>query len=196
MVFAFAADNRDAPPTDATLENRPMTDHPTKYATFGAGCFWCSEAMFENLDGVISVLSGYQGGELKKPTYKQVCRGDTGHAEVVRVEYDPTRVTYDELLDLFWKMHDPTTLNRQGADVGTQYRSIIFYHDEDQKAAAEKSLKAMDASGTFKNPIVTQIQSASDFYEAEAYHQDYYRNNPDAPYSRYIQSKLKKLDMK
>lgn len=173
-----------------------MTDRSTEFASFGAGCFWCSEAMFENLDGVVDVLSGYQGGALKKPTYKQVCRGDTGHAEVVRVEYDPARVTYDQLLDQFWKMHDPTTLNRQGADVGTQYRSVIFYHDEAQRAAAEKSLKALNASGTFGRPVVTEIKSAPEFYEAEGYHQDYYRNNPDAPYSRMIRGKLKKLEMK
>jgi peptide-methionine (S)-S-oxide reductase len=151
--------------------------------------------MFEKLEGVISVRSGYQGGALKKPTYKQVCSGDTGHAEVVQVEYDPARVSYDQLLDLFWKMHDPTTLNRQGADVGTQYRSVIFYHTEAQREAAQRSLKALAASGVFDRPIVTEIKPAPAFYEAEGYHQDYYRKNPDAPYSRYIRGKLKKLDM-
>ena len=193
LVTACAADEST---TNTPTREKTMTHGPTEYATFGAGCFWCTEAMFENLDGVVDVLSGYQGGELRKPSYEQVCRGDTGHAEVVRVEYDPAQVTYDQLLDLFWKMHDPTTLNRQGADVGTQYRSVIFYHDEAQREAAERSLKAMDASGTFDRPIVTQIQPASDFYQAEGYHQDYYRNNPHAPYSRMISSKLKKLDMK
>ena len=172
-----------------------MAGDPTELASFGAGCFWCTEALFEKLEGVLSVRSGYQGGELKKPSYRQVCSGNTGHAEVVQVEYDPARVGYDQLLDLFWKMHDPTTLNRQGADVGTQYRSVIFYHNEAQRAAAEKSLKAMDASGTFDQPIVTEIKPAPAFYVAEDYHQDYVTKNPNAPYARMTREKLKKLDM-
>ena len=193
FVAAFAADRQmEKSPT----EEATMTESPTELASFGAGCFWCTEAVFEQVEGVVSVRSGYQGGELKKPSYKQVCTGDTGHAEVVQVEYDPSRVGYDKLLELFWKMHDPTTLNRQGADVGTQYRSVIFYHSDAQREAAERSLKAMNASGAFASPIVTQIEPAPEFYEAEAYHQDYYRKNPHAPYSRYISSKLKKLDMK
>jgi peptide-methionine (S)-S-oxide reductase len=166
-------------------------------ATFGAGCFWCVEAVFEELDGVYTVVSGYQGGATEAPTYKDVCRGDTGHAEVVRVEYDPARLSYDRLLEVFWKAHDPTQLNRQGADVGTQYRSVIFYHDEAQREAAEASKAALVASGRHSKPVVTQIAPASEFYEAEAYHQDYYRMNPGAPYSRHvIRDKLKKLGLR
>ena len=163
-------------------------------ATFGAGCFWCTEAFFERLDGVVSVTSGYEGGGMPRPTYKQVCSGDTGHAEVVEVRYDPTKVSYEKLLEVFWNSHDPTTMNRQGADVGTQYRSAIFYHSEDQRQAAEASKKAQDASGKYKNPIVTQVVSASEFYEAEGYHQDYFRNNPLAPYSQFIRRKMEKMD--
>lgn len=163
-------------------------------ATFGAGCFWCTEAFFERLDGVISVTSGYEGGDTPRPTYQQVCSGDTGHAEVVEVRYDPAKVSYEKLLEVFWNSHDPTTMNRQGADVGTQYRSAIFFHTEDQRAAAEASKKALETSGKYKNPIVTQILSASEFYEAEAYHQDYFRNNPLAPYSQYIRRKIEKTD--
>lgn len=172
-----------------------MAGDSTELASFGAGCFWCTEALFEKLEGVVSVRSGYQGGELKKPSYKQICTGNTGHAEVVQVEYDPARVGYDQLLDLFWKMHDPTTLNRQGADVGTQYRSVIFYHTDAQREAAERSLKAVDASGKFDQPIVTEIKPAPEFYVAEEYHQDYIRRNPGAPYARMVEGKLKKLDM-
>ena len=160
-------------------------------ATFGAGCFWCVEAVFEELDGVLDVRSGYAGGALEKPTYKQICRGDTGHAEVVQITFDPEKVSYGKLLEIFWMSHDPTTLNRQGADVGTQYRSVIFYHDDEQKQIAEASMK--EAGRDFDRPIVTQIVNAATFYEAESYHQDYYRNNPNAPYSRYINQKLKKL---
>ena len=170
---------------------------PVDVATFGAGCFWCVEAVFERLDGVYSVVSGYKGGKIKNPTYQQVCRGDTGHAEVVRIEYDPARITYDKLLDVFWEAHDPTQLNRQGADVGTQYRSVIFYHSDEQREKAEASKAAADKSGKFKKPIVTQIAPAEEFYAAEGYHQDYFRNNPTAPYSQYvIRDKLKKLGLK
>jgi len=166
-------------------------------ATFGGGCFWCVEAVFENIDGVYSVVSGYQGGDMKRPTYEQVSRGDSGHAEVVRIEYDPARVTYEKLLELFWSAHDPTQLNRQGADVGTQYRSVIFYHSDEQKEAAEKSKAALSQSGKHSKPVVTQIAPAGDFYEAESYHQDYFRKNPNAPYSQYvIRDKLKKLGLK
>ena len=175
-------------------EHKPVA---TEYATFGAGCFWCVEAVFERLPGVISVVSGYQGGETEKPSYDQVCRGDTGHAEVVRVEYDPLRVSFDKLLEVFWDAHDPTQLNRQGADVGTQYRSVIFYHNEEQRTKAEAAKAAVSASGKFSRPVVTQITSADAFYEAEGYHQDYFRNNPSAPYSQYvIRDKLKKLGFK
>jgi peptide-methionine (S)-S-oxide reductase len=167
------------------------------YATFGAGCFWCTEAVFEGVPGVVSVESGYSGGTKKNPTYKEVCTGTTGHAEVVRVEFDPEKVTYKSLLDLFWRMHDPTTLNRQGADVGTQYRSIIFYHSDEQKREAEEAKKELEKAGTYGRPIVTRIEKAGPFYPAEGYHQDYFRNNATAPYCRrVIAPKLEKLHKK
>lgn len=163
-------------------------------ATFGAGCFWCVEAVFERLEGVESVTAGYTGGTVPNPTYEQVCTGRTGHAEVAQIRYDPAKITYDQLLDLFWKSHDPTTLDRQGADVGTQYRSAIFYHNAEQKKAAEQS-KAR-AAKLFEAPLVTEIVPLTTFYPAENYHQDYYRNNPHAPYCLFvIRPKLKKLEL-
>jgi len=164
----------------------------THLATFGGGCFWCIEAVFERLEGVKSVSSGYAGGKKDLPTYEEVCGGWTGHAEVIQVEYDPKKVSYEALLDLFWRAHDPTTLNRQGADIGTQYRSIILYHTEAQKTAAEKSKK--DIAAQFKKPIVTEVVPLVRFYKAEEYHQGYYRNNPRASYcSLVIRPKLDKL---
>lgn len=142
-------------------------------ATFGAGCFWGVEASFRQLPGVSDAVSGYSGGTTVSPSYKDVCTGTTGHAEVVEVTYDPARISYEQLLDAFWKMHDPTTRDRQGPDVGSQYRSVIFYHDEDQKRAAEASKAAQDASKLYRGPIVTQIEQAGPFYEAEDYHQRY-----------------------
>lgn len=142
-------------------------------ATFGAGCFWGVEAAFRQLDGVLDARSGYAGGKKANPTYEDVCTGTTGHAEVVQVTYDPARISYEQLLDSFWKMHDPTTRNRQGPDVGTQYRSVIFYHDEEQKRLAEQSKAAQDASRLYRGPIVTLIEPAGPFYEAEDYHQRY-----------------------
>ena len=169
------------------------TNAPTQLATFGGGCFWCLEAVFERFAGVQSVTSGYAGGRTPQPTYKQVCDGDTGHAEVVQIKYDPAWISYDQLLEIFWEIHDPTTPDRQGADAGTQYRSIILYHDEAQKLAAEKSKAA--AAKRFKDPIVTEIVALKQFYPAEAYHQDYYRNNPRYPYcAAVISPKLKKLE--
>jgi peptide-methionine (S)-S-oxide reductase len=153
-----------------------------KIATFGGGCFWGVESAFSELDGVIAATSGYMGGWLKQPTYRQVCTDQTGHAEVVQVEYDPAVVSYEQLLELFWEIHDPTTVNRQGPDVGTQYRSVIFYHDERQKAAAQASLKRLDDSGELGSPIVTQIVRASIFYRAEEYHQRYYERMGMAPH--------------
>ena len=146
-------------------------------AIFGAGCFWGVEWMFRQLPGVHEAYCGYSGGEVEHPNYRQVCTGRTGHAEVVEVEYDPAIITYDELLDAFWKGHDPTTLNRQGPDVGTQYRSAIFYLDEEQMNAAEASKTAMDASGTFARPIVTEISPAAPFWKAEEYHQRYFEKH-------------------
>jgi peptide-methionine (S)-S-oxide reductase len=163
-------------------------------ATFGAGCFWCVEAMFEKLDGVQSVVSGYSGGTKRNPSYEEVCTGTTGHAEVAQITFDPMKISYERLLEMFWKSHDPTTLNRQGADVGEQYRSAIFYHDEKQREAAERS--KLEAQKMFENPIVTEIQPLKEFYPAENYHQDFYRNNPNASYCRLvIAPKLHKLKM-
>lgn len=161
-------------------------------ATFGGGCFWCTEAAYELVPGVKRVVSGYAGGRLENPTYKQVCTGQTGHAEVIRIEFDPAQVSYERLLELFWKVHDPTTLNRQGPDSGTQYRSIIQYHSEAQKTAALKS-KA-EAARQFYRPIVTEIVPATTFYPAEAYHQDYFRLNPTQGYCQaVIAPKIHKL---
>lgn len=167
----------------------------TEIATFANGCFWCTEAIFEQLDGVISATSGYTGGNTTKPTYKEVCSGTTGHAECLQIVYDPAKITFDELLEVFWQTHDPTTLNRQGADVGTQYRSGIFYHNEEQKQKAEKYKAELDKSGAFDNPIVTEITAFKEFFPAEDYHQQYYElNNNSNPYCRIvIQPKLEKF---
>ncbi len=163
-------------------------------ATFGAGCFWCVEAVFERQEGVESVTAGYAGGSVTRPTYEQVCTGKTGHAEVARIVYDPAKISYEKLLEVFWKAHDPTTLNWQGADSGPQYRSVIFYHDEHQRAAAEQAKK--EAQAQFADPIVTAIEPLKNFSEAEDYHQDYYRNHQNAPYCVFvIAPKLKKLHL-
>ncbi len=167
----------------------------TDTATFGSGCFWCSEAIFQRLDGVIKVVSGYSGGSIANPSYEQVCTGTTGHAEVVQVIYDPIRISYDELLSVFWKTHDPTTLNRQGNDVGTQYRSVIFYHDDEQREKAEMYKAALDTSGAWIKPIVTAIEPLKNFYPAEDYHQNYFNNNSRAMYCQYvIRPKLEKFE--
>lgn len=166
----------------------------TGIATFGGGCFWCVEAIYESVPGVKSVTSGYAGGKNENPTYKEVCSGESGHAEVVRIEFDPNQVSYEKLLDIFFATHDPTTLNRQGADIGTQYRSVVFYHSEEQKLATEKKKTALDASGEFGDPIVTEISEAPTFYSAEEYHQDYFRRNPNAGYCQMvIRPKLEKF---
>ena len=164
-------------------------------ATFATGCFWCTEAIFEQLNGVVKVTSGYSGGQVEKPTYKEVCTGETGHAECVQVLYEPDKISFDELLEVFWQVHDPTTLNRQGADEGTQYRSAIFYHNAAQKEKAEKYKKELDASGAFSKPIVTEISPATKFYPAEEYHQEYYANNKNTnPYCAVvIRPKLEKF---
>jgi peptide-methionine (S)-S-oxide reductase len=163
-------------------------------ATFASGCFWCTEAIFLNVDGVQSVVSGYTGGKVKNPTYKEVCSGLTGHAEAIQITYDPSKVTYDELLEFFWKTHDPTTLNRQGNDAGTQYRSAVYYHNDEQKRLAEHYKKKLDESGAFDDPIVTEITAATTFYKAEDYHQNYYNLNSSAPYCSFvIQPKLEKF---
>jgi peptide-methionine (S)-S-oxide reductase len=152
-----------------------------KIAIFGAGCFWGIESAFRGVAGVVDATVGYAGGTVDKPTYRAVCSGKTGHAEVVRVEYDPSRVSFEKLVEVFWQIHDPTTLNRQGPDIGTQYRSIIFYSDDNERAAAEKSKQHLDGSGKFHRPIVTQIVPATQFYPAEEYHQRYYERMGIAP---------------
>lgn len=166
----------------------------TETATLGGGCFWCVEAVYERIEGVSNVRSGYAGGEVANPTYRQVSAGTTGHAEVVQLDYDPAVISYAQILDLFWKAHDPTTRNRQGADVGTQYRSIILYHSEEQRVGAEASIA--EAQGRFSRPIVTEVVPFTVFYDAEEYHQDYYENNPEYGYCRVvIQPKLDKLGL-
>ncbi len=163
-------------------------------ATFGSGCFWCTEAVFQRVAGVEKVESGYAGGKVKNPTYKEICSGLTGHAEVIRLTYDPNKVSFEALLEIFWKTHDPTTLNRQGNDIGTQYRSVIFYHNEEQRNLAEAYRHKLDESGVFDRPVVTEISPATTFYVAENYHQDYYNLNGNAPYCAFIiQPKVEKL---
>lgn len=163
--------------------------------TLGAGCFWCVEAVFQSLEGVQKVVSGYSGGHVVNPTYEQICDKETGHAEVCQITWDTTVLTLDELLEVYWQTHDPTTLNQQGADKGPQYRSVIFYHNEMQKIIAEKYKTALTIAGAFDAPIVTAIESFSNFYEAEAYHQNYYKNNPSQGYCYYvIRPKLEKFN--
>jgi len=172
-----------------------MNTNETEFATFGGGCFWCMEAEFQRIPGVIHVTSGFAGGHTENPTYKQVCTGDTGHAEVTQIEFDPKKISYEKLLNYFWDAHDPTTLNRQGADTGTQYRSIILYNSDAQKAAAEKS-KA-EAASRFKDPIVTEIVPLKKFYKAEDYHQNYYNDNPNEGYCQVvIKPKVDKFEKK
>ncbi len=171
------------------------TENNYETATFGTGCFWCTEAIFQKLNGVKSVVSGYSGGTVENPSYNEVCTGNTGHAEVCQIVYDPAVISYKELLKVFWSVHDPTTLNRQGADVGTQYRSVIFYHNNRQKELALKYKNELNKAGVFPNPIVTEISPYTNFYEAENYHQDYYARNKSQPYCSFvITPKLKKFE--
>lgn len=163
-------------------------------ATFANGCFWCTEAVFQELKGVEKVTSGYTGGHVENPTYEQVCNKNTGHAECLQIQYDPSQISFDELLEVFWETHDPTTLNRQGNDVGPQYRSVIFYHNEEQKEKAEKYKTALNESDVFNSPVVTAIEPFKVFYPAENYHSDYYKNHPTQSYCYYIiKPKLDKL---
>jgi peptide-methionine (S)-S-oxide reductase len=155
-------------------------------ATLGGGCFWCLEAIYKELKGVLSVESGYAGGHVQNPTYKQVCTGNTGHAEVVQIQYNPTIITFKDLLNVFFTIHDPTTLNRQGADIGTQYRSVIFYHNETQRKIAESSIKELEQKNLWENPIVTEISPFQMFFRAEDYHQDYYLHNANQPYCQVV----------
>jgi peptide-methionine (S)-S-oxide reductase len=173
-----------------------QTGERTDTATFGTGCFWCTEAIFEELTGVLKVTSGYSGGKAERPTYKEVCSGETGHAECVQIVYEPEKISYDELLEVFFEVHDPTSLNRQGADVGTQYRSAIFYHNAAQKEKAEYYKNELNKSGAYDKPIVTEIAAFTKFYPAEDYHQEYYENNKNTnPYcSVVIRPKLEKFE--
>ena len=161
-------------------------DKQQAIATFGNGCFWCTEAIFQQLKGVSSVLPGYTGGKVKNPTYKEVCTGTTGHAEAIQIVYDPSTISYRELLDVFFYTHDPTTLNRQGNDIGTQYRSAIFYHDADQKQEAEKIISELTAEEVYEDPIVTEVTPYEVFYVAEDYHKNYYNNNKNQGYCRAV----------
>ncbi|MBL7982720.1 MAG: peptide-methionine (S)-S-oxide reductase MsrA [Flavobacteriales bacterium] len=176
------------------MDQTSPTPQQTDTITLGAGCFWCVEAVFQELKGVVSVTSGYMGGHVKNPSYKEVCNGTTGHAEVAQVVYDPKVITVDEILEVFWQTHDPTTLNRQGADVGTQYRSAIFFHNEMQRSRAQFYKEKLDKSGAFRAPIVTEITPSSAFYVAENYHQDYYAQNGEQGYCQMvIRPKLEKF---
>lgn len=190
-MFACTSENKYNAMSSSLINLTEKTDT----ATFGTGCFWCTEAIFEQLNGVLKVTSGYSGGQVNNPTYKQVCSGETGHAECVQVQYEPEKISYDELLEVFWQVHDPTTLNRQGADEGTQYRSVIFYHNDEQKQKAEHYKSELDKAGAFPKPIVTEISPAVKFYAAEDYHQEYYDNNKNAnPYcAMVIRPKLDKF---
>jgi peptide-methionine (S)-S-oxide reductase len=194
LAAATAACRRDStgtPEVYAMKEPAPET----RLATFGGGCFWCVEAVFRRLEGVVSAESGYAGGSRPNPSYEEVCRGDTGHAEVVQVRYDPAKVRYESLLEVFWKTHDPTTRDRQGADVGTQYRSVVFTHDDEQRRTAESVKAALEAAHAFDAPIVTQVVPYEGFWKAEEHHQDYYDRNTSQGYCRaVIAPKIEKLE--
>jgi peptide methionine sulfoxide reductase msrA/msrB len=187
-AFLLLSVTHAEPPTRTEKEKMNNDAKPAKLAqaTFGGGCFWCTEAVFRELKGVHSVVSGYSGGERKNPTYKQVSTGRTGHAEVIQIEYDPKQIAFKELLEVFWKTHDPTTLNQQGNDIGTQYRSVVFFHDDEQRDLAEKYLEKLDESGAFANPIVTEISPFEAFYPAEDYHQEYFELHGEEPYCQFI----------
>lgn len=177
-----------------TMENESTNTNQLDTATFGNGCFWCTEALFQDIKGVVKVTSGYTGGQVKNPTYKQICTGITGHAEALQIVFNPAIVTYSELLQMFWYSHDPTTLNRQGNDVGTQYRSAVFYHNAEQKKEAEFYKKKLDDEKVFEKPIVTEITALDTFFSAEDYHQNYYKENEAQPYCMYIiRPKLEKF---
>lgn len=185
--------NIDNELTKKSKENL-MNSDKYEIVTFGEGCFWCSEAIFQRVRGVLKVESGYSGGSVPNPTYEAVCTGKTGHAEVVQITFDPKIISFQELLEIFFSTHDPTTLNRQGADVGTQYRSVIFYHNEEQKKIAEEMIKKLNESKIWDSPIVTEVSKFKNFYKAEDYHQNYYNNNQFQPYCNFVISpKLEKL---
>jgi len=201
FVSACGQTKNNTPTEMNTNDATPQAAKPAKAAgttdtaTFGAGCFWCVEAVFQRLNGVVSVKSGYSGGFVKNPSYKEVCNGSTGHAEVCQIVFDNTKISYSELLEVFWKTHDPTTMNQQGNDIGTQYRSAIFYHTEEQKQLAEKYKAELNASGAFEKPIVTEISAFTNYYPAEDYHQNYFNQNGSQGYCRFvIQPKVEKFE--
>ena len=187
ITITFIGCNESNSKEKAGMKNIMNDKNPNlEVATFGSGCFWCTEAIFERVNGVVSVVSGYSGGTVKNPNYDEVCTGKTGHAEVTQITFDPKVVSYDELLEIFWKTHDPTTLNRQGNDVGTQYRSVIFYHNDVQKQKAEYYKNKLTEEKIWDKPIVTEITKFEKFYPAEDYHQEYYDNNPNQGYCAYV----------
>jgi len=195
-IFLFACHTSTTKSQSQTMNQQNELKEGLAVATLGGGCFWCVEAVFQRLEGVEKVVSGYAAGDTKNPTYKEICSGNTGHAEVVQVFFDPNAISYEEILEVFWTTHDPTTLNRQGNDVGTQYRSIIIYHSEEQKETAEKSIKEV-ATKLWDDPIVTQVVEETTFYPAEDYHQEYYNNNSSQPYCSFVISpKIDKLKKK
>lgn len=182
----MSATNNDKQTGDKPTDDKHGEDKDLQTVTLGSGCFWCTEAVFQQLKGVKSAVSGYSGGKLANPTYEQVCGGNTGHAEVIQVTYDPSQLSFTDVLRVFWQTHDPTTLNRQGHDVGTQYRSAIFYHNDAQRKLAEEYKKQLDGSGTFGKPIVTEIVPFEKFYPAEKYHQEYFELNPGQQYCEFV----------
>jgi peptide-methionine (S)-S-oxide reductase len=182
----FAAAGEQPKERLMAAQDKPPAEKKIETATLGGGCFWCVEAVFQEVKGVTAVESGYAGGKTDNPTYKEICTGTTGHAEVCQIKFDTAVISFKDILEVFFKTHDPTTLNRQGNDKGTQYRSVIFYHSPEQKELAEKVKKELDASGAFKNPIVTEISPISKYTKAEEYHQNYFKNNPDQGYCAYV----------
>lgn len=198
LTFVTACGQRNSQKKITQTKNNmtnEVNNNELDTALFGAGCFWCVEAMFQRLDGVVKVESGYAGGHMVSPTYKDVCTGTTGHAEVCRITFDPKKISYETLLSIFWQTHDPTTLNRQGNDVGTQYRSAIFYYNDIQMQLAEKYKSELNASGAFSNSIVTEITAINNYYSAEDYHQNYYNQNSEQSYCQFVISpKVEKLE--
>jgi peptide-methionine (S)-S-oxide reductase len=193
-LFSCAEKKPNTPTTKITMTENVQAAN-TDTATFGTGCFWCTEAIFQQLEGVIKVTSGYSGGQVENPTYKEVCTGSTGHAECLNIVYDTTKITFDELLEVFWQTHNPTTLNRQGGDVGTQYRSVVFYHNDIQKSRTEKYIVDLNKSGAWDSPIVTTLEPFTIFYGAEDYHQNYYNLNGSAGYCQMvIRPKVEKFE--
>ena len=189
-LSSCAQQNKDIPQmetkTDSTKTSSASLNLKLDTATFGAGCFWCVEAQFQMLDGVVKVESGFSGGNVKNPSYKEVCTGNTGHAEVCKITYDPSKISYEEMLFAFWQSHDPTQLNKQGNDVGTQYRSVIFYHNEKQKQLAEEYRKKLNDEKVYDNPVVTEVSPAAAFYKAEDYHQNYFNQNGEESYCQFV----------